>query len=141
MYAIRSYYATVSYIYGKEKDRFVYGDLIELTPYITMCWGYKTFESRPLITKLVGEYNFYNFLAAATFGKVFDVPDSSISEALEEYTPTNNRSQVKETATNTLILDCYNANPSSMELALKSFSKNTISKEKIAIIGASYNFV
>lgn len=127
---------TTYYRYGKDNNWFVHGELIELTPYINMRWSCKDFESPTLTTKLVGEYNFYNFLAAVTFGKLFDIPNELISEALEQYTPTNNRSQVKETTTNTLILDCYNANPSSMELALRSFSKNSIVKEKIAIIGA-----
>ena len=127
---------TVSYIYGKDKDRFVSGELIELTPFVRMNWSYKDHESRPLDTKLVGEYNFYNFLAAACFGKLFDVDNDDISDALENYTPTNNRSQVKESGSNTLILDCYNANPSSMELALRSFAQNSIDKKKLAIIGA-----
>lgn len=127
---------TVSYIYGKDKNRFVSGELIEMTPFVKMSWSHKTYESYPLSTKLVGEYNFYNFLAAACFGKLFDVDDEAISEALENYKPTNNRSQVKESGSNTLILDCYNANPSSMELALRSFAQNTIDKKKIAIVGA-----
>jgi UDP-N-acetylmuramoyl-tripeptide--D-alanyl-D-alanine ligase len=83
---------------------------------------------------MVGKYNFYNYLAAAAFGYHFGVSNEAISEALEEYSPTNNRSQVKRTDANTLILDCYNANPTSMQSALESFSMNE-HENKLFIIG------
>jgi UDP-N-acetylmuramoyl-tripeptide--D-alanyl-D-alanine ligase len=83
---------------------------------------------------MVGKYNFYNYLAAITFGQLFNVKDELINAALSDYQPENNRSQVKELENNTLILDCYNANPTSMLSALESFAM--IEHEaKIAIIG------
>ena len=82
----------------------------------------------------IGKYNFYNFLAAISFGVKFKVNPEKINEAISEYIPTNNRSQVNKTNKNTLILDCYNANPTSMQSALESFSLINHPK-KIAIIG------
>ena len=83
---------------------------------------------------MIGKYNYYNFLAAISFGITFNIEPDKINEAISEYTPDNNRSQIKKTKHNTLILDCYNANPSSMTNALESFSqiKQT---NKLAIIG------
>ena len=83
---------------------------------------------------MVGKYNFYNFLAAISFGCLFKVEPSEINSALSSYYPTNNRSQVTKTETNTLIIDCYNANPSSMKVALESFMEID-HPHKIALIG------
>jgi UDP-N-acetylmuramoyl-tripeptide--D-alanyl-D-alanine ligase len=83
---------------------------------------------------MIGKYNFYNYLAAITFGIVFNVPNHAISNAIQTYIPTNNRSQIKKTLLNTLILDCYNANPTSVGSALESFAMNTHS-DKIFILG------
>lgn len=74
-------------------------------------------------SNLIGSYNCSNILAAVTIGKYFDVPILDIKNAIEEYNPTNNRSQIKKTKKNTLILDCYNANPSSCEKAIEAFKK------------------
>jgi UDP-N-acetylmuramoyl-tripeptide--D-alanyl-D-alanine ligase len=75
-----------------------------------------------LSTKLFGSYNAENILAAVTIGNFFQVDPAKIKEAIESYQPQNNRSQIQNTATNLLILDMYNANPGSMEPALKNFS-------------------
>ena len=72
-------------------------------------------------SQLFGEYNIKNMLAAATIGKYFDVSLDKIAFALESYTPSNNRSQILTTNKNTLILDAYNANPSSMQAAISYF--------------------
>ncbi len=74
-------------------------------------------------TNLVGEYNFENVMAAACVGIHFGVEAKQIKEAIENYVPTNNRSQKIELGSNTIILDAYNANPSSMLEALKNFEK------------------
>jgi UDP-N-acetylmuramoyl-tripeptide--D-alanyl-D-alanine ligase len=71
---------------------------------------------------MIGKYNFYNFLAAICIGNYFGVESSQISNAITEYSPTNNRSQIQKTSKNTLILDAYNANPTSMKSALESFA-------------------
>jgi UDP-N-acetylmuramoyl-tripeptide--D-alanyl-D-alanine ligase len=73
-------------------------------------------------------------LAAITFGTIFKVENEKINEAISNYVPTNNRSQVQKTKENTLIIDCYNANPSSMHLALESF-KEINHPNKLAILG------
>ncbi|MCW3084309.1 MAG: hypothetical protein JWP12_1675 [Bacteroidetes bacterium] len=73
-------------------------------------------------TNLVGIYNYYNLLCAVAVGNFFRVEDAEINIALREYTPSNNRSQLQKTEHNTLILDYYNANPSSMTLALENFA-------------------
>jgi UDP-N-acetylmuramoyl-tripeptide--D-alanyl-D-alanine ligase len=86
-------------------------------------------------TKLVGEYNFANIITAIAIGKYFKVPTAKIKEALEGYTPANMRSQIVTHASGaTILLDAYNANPSSMELALKTLSQMPFTN-KIAIIG------
>lgn len=74
-------------------------------------------------TNLVGEYNLPNVLAAVAVGSYFKVPDEKIISAIENYAPSNSRSQLIERGTNKIILDAYNANPSSMKLAIENFSK------------------
>jgi len=74
-------------------------------------------------------------MAAAAIGCYFKVPGASISSALQNYSPRNNRSQVKQTDYNTLILDAYNANPTSVEKALNDFSEIQVPGKKLAILG------
>jgi UDP-N-acetylmuramoyl-tripeptide--D-alanyl-D-alanine ligase len=74
-------------------------------------------------TQLVGDYNLPNVLVAVAAGKYFNVPDPDIKNAIEQYTPSNSRSQMVEMGTNKIILDAYNANPSSMKLAIENFAK------------------
>ena len=76
----------------------------------------------------------YNFLVAIRFGKLFDVPDVKINASLEAYVPSNNRSQITVTPNNKLLVDCYNANPSSMLSAVTSFIQ-TAAKQKILVLG------
>ena len=108
--------------YGQDSKANVRGTLLHLSPYVEMEWLHENYKSGPIKTQMIGKYNFYNFLAAIAFGIQFKVPPAQINEAISEYTPTNNRSQIKETSKNTVILDCYNANPTSMESALESFA-------------------
>ncbi|MBS1651524.1 MAG: UDP-N-acetylmuramoyl-tripeptide--D-alanyl-D-alanine ligase [Bacteroidetes bacterium] len=79
-------------------------------------------DSENIQTKLVGQYNFINCLAAACIGNWFGITKTQIKEALENYEPNMNRSQLYKTKTNTLILDAYNANPDSMKLAIENFA-------------------
>ena len=74
-------------------------------------------------TKLVGDYNLPNVLVAVTAGKHFGVTDKNIRESIEAYTPSNSRSQLVEKNGNKIILDAYNANPSSMRLAIENLAK------------------
>jgi UDP-N-acetylmuramoyl-tripeptide--D-alanyl-D-alanine ligase len=85
-------------------------------------------------TQLVGEYNLPNILAAVAVGKYFNVADEKIKSALENYTPTNSRSQLIEKDSNKIILDAYNANPTSMKAAIENFAKMEGS-EKILLLG------
>ncbi|MCX6283800.1 MAG: UDP-N-acetylmuramoyl-tripeptide--D-alanyl-D-alanine ligase [Bacteroidetes bacterium] len=73
-------------------------------------------------SKLFGDYNAVNILASACIGRYFKIGDTEIKLAIESYEPSNNRSQVKSTGKNMLIMDAYNANPSSMEAALRYFA-------------------
>lgn len=85
-------------------------------------------------TQLVGDYNVANVLAAVAVGHYFGVPVQSIREALEEYTPSNSRSQRIQQGSNTIILDAYNANPSSMRAAIINFRQMDFAN-KVVIIG------
>jgi UDP-N-acetylmuramoyl-tripeptide--D-alanyl-D-alanine ligase len=86
-------------------------------------------------TQLVGSLNELNILAAVAVGEQFDVPMSAIVSACADYTPKLKRSQLIQQGTTNIILDCYNANPSSMELSLRDFFKTTIGKQRITIVG------
>jgi UDP-N-acetylmuramoyl-tripeptide--D-alanyl-D-alanine ligase len=86
-------------------------------------------------SQLVGSYNLPNVLAAISIGLSFEVPVEKIMTAIENYTPTNSRSQLIEWKNNKVILDAYNANPSSMQLAIENFAKIDAAK-KILCIGA-----
>lgn len=101
----------------------------EATPYVHM-----EFNNLNINSQLTGEYNAYNIAAAIAIGRYFNVPDQDIKTGIENYAPTNNRSQIIQKETSTIILDAYNANPTSMEAALYNLSKQT-SENKIAFIG------
>lgn len=85
-------------------------------------------------TKLVGNYNLPNVLAAVAIGTHFNVPMAKIKDAIESYQPTNSRSQLLVWQQNNVILDAYNANPSSMKLAIENFAKLT-AQNKVLCIG------
>lgn len=88
-----------------------------------------------LQTQLTGAYNFPNVMAAVTVGLYFDVPGHKIKEAIERYVPSNNRSQVVKKGSNTVIMDAYNANPSSMRAAIENFTGIRADK-KVLLLGA-----
>jgi UDP-N-acetylmuramoyl-tripeptide--D-alanyl-D-alanine ligase len=87
-------------------------------------------------TQLVGDYNLPNVLVAVTVGKHFDVGDVKIRKAIEKYTPSNSRSQLIERDGNHIILDAYNANPSSMRAAIENFAQIPVDHPKVLILGA-----
>ena len=98
--------------------------------------GYKLKDSdRLFLTHLTGDYNETNILAALTIGTFFGVDIQSASKAICEYLPEMNRSQIAEIAGVTLILDAYNANPSSMRLALDSLEQIESTLDKVVILG------
>lgn len=126
--------------YGESEENFVSGNILSCTPYINVelrlngnASGEKT--SYKIETNLIGDYNLSNVLSAACIGRYFGVMDEEIVSALQEYTPKNNRSQCTRTEKNTLIVDAYNANPTSMEAALKNFSKIETTSAKVLILG------
>ena len=85
-------------------------------------------------SNLTGDYNRYNIAAAVAVGRYFDITDERIAEAILSFTPDNNRSQAVKTEHNSLVVDCYNANPSSMEVALDNISTME-AKRKVLILG------
>jgi UDP-N-acetylmuramoyl-tripeptide--D-alanyl-D-alanine ligase len=86
-------------------------------------------------TQLAGNYNLPNVLSAVCVGKHFNVPDEKIKIALQTYKPTNSRSQIMKYGSNTILLDAYNANPSSMKVAIENFAAME-GQNKILILGA-----
>src|SRR5690606_32076310 len=93
-----------------------------------------TYNNIEINSQLIGEYNFNNISVAIALGVYFKVEEKQIKEAIETYVPKNNRSQIIEKGTTQIILDAYNANPSSMTVALNNFGKLE-AKNKIAILG------
>ena len=85
-------------------------------------------------TNITGAYNLENILAATRVGTYFGVDPLLIKEAIEDYRPSNSRPQIMKKGSSTLIVDCYNANPSSMTLSLENFFKNG-NKLKTVILG------
>lgn len=121
--------------YGSEKDLYINGCVTGNSPYLTFEWkAGKEGELHHVQTQLIGEYNFPNALAAVTVGHFFGVKPEKIDKALTEYTPQNNRSQLKKTADNTLIIDAYNANPTSMMASISNF-RNMEAEHKMLILG------
>ncbi|WP_100615458.1 UDP-N-acetylmuramoyl-tripeptide--D-alanyl-D-alanine ligase [Confluentibacter citreus] len=103
-------------------------DFVEAQPFVVCNYYNLTIESQ-----LIGDYNFSNIAAAIAIGNYFEIDDNSIKQAIENYIPANNRSQIILKENNKIILDAYNANPTSMAAALHNFEKQ--SGHKIAIIG------
>ena len=117
------------YYYGQSdaEDILIRGEVVGCDPFLTFRWreqdhdaGYQS-EWMEVKTHLIGAYNLDNLLAAITVGYVNNVPFDSINHALASYVPTNNRSQLTKTEHNSLIVDAYNANPSSMKAAIDNF--------------------
>ena len=103
--------------------------LVEANPFVRL--SYKNIE---INSKLIGAYNYTNIAAAITIGGYFGIDKFEIKNAIENYTPTNNRSQIIEKESVKIILDAYNANPSSMEVALENFDLLTDSS-KVLVLG------
>lgn len=93
-----------------------------------------TSSGKEIHTQLPGTYNFPNVAVALCIGKHFEIPESDCIKAIEAYQSSNNRSQILKTERNTLLLDAYNANPSSMELAIENLA-NMDSPNRVAILG------
>ena len=98
------------------------GTIVQSEPFIEVTIS-KGADISSIKTQLVGDYNLPNILAAVAVGKHFNVADHKIKEAIENYSPSNSRSQLIERGSNKIILDAYNANPSSMKLAIENFAR------------------
>lgn len=114
-------------------DAFLVGNILKDDTFLEVTIS-KGANINSIKTKLVGGYNLPNILAAVCIGKYFEVKDVEIVNALENYTPTNSRSQLIKLRSNDIILDAYNANPSSMKLAIDNFAKIP-GGEKILMLG------
>ena len=112
------------------KGDYYHGELIDADPFVKI----KAENGAEVQTKLIGAYNFENIMAALCIGKFFGVNAEKANEAVEQYEPGNMRSQMVRKGTNTIILDAYNANPSSMQAAIENLASMNAGK-KIAILG------
>lgn len=113
----------------KNPDSFVFIKNVEANPFVKV--NYNEIEIQ---SNLIGLYNATNIIAAITVGKYFNVADNDSKQALEKYNPDNNRSQIIHQNSNEIILDAYNANPSSMDVALQNFIQLD-KTSKIAVLG------
>lgn len=109
------------------------GELISSSPYLVL--ELLSRKGHLLVkTNLIGSYNFENVMAAVSIGHYFDIDDMNIKKALENYIPSNHRSQLIKTENNTIIMDSYNANPTSMKAAIENFTNMTF-KNKSLLLG------
>lgn len=125
--------------YGTNKLYDIVGKCNKNSLFVELAWRtrYKATEVKDaefIKTNLVGVYNYNNALCAACVGNFFKIEESLINEALQNYTPTNNRSQLQKTENNSLILDYYNANPTSMQAAIENFY-NMQANDKMLVLG------
>ena len=120
--------------YGQTHDADTQGELVACDPYLRFRWRRGRGEWHQVSTQLIGSYNIDNALCAAAVGCHFGVDEVAVSEALAAYTPHNNRSQLTVTPHNSLVVDAYNANPTSMKAALDNFARMQVPR-KMAILG------
>ncbi|MDR2056703.1 MAG: UDP-N-acetylmuramoyl-tripeptide--D-alanyl-D-alanine ligase [Dysgonamonadaceae bacterium] len=127
---LSDYLSTV--YYGTTQEAFVYGTITKSSPYLHLKWT-KNEETYEIKTALAGTYNFENVLAAICIASYFKIENQRINQAIENYIPLNNRSQSRKTDRNQLIIDAYNANPSSMEAALDNFLSLPVSPRMVIL--------
>lgn len=119
-----------SFTFGVNKPKAAVNiDSVSANPFVEISFG-----NTHIASKLIGLYNANNINAAITIGKYFEIPDAAIKSAIEGYIPENNRSQLLSKGGNEIILDAYNANPSSMAVALENFLQLD-KPNKVAILG------
>jgi UDP-N-acetylmuramoyl-tripeptide--D-alanyl-D-alanine ligase len=118
----------------KEKIEYLTADsepkMLQDSPIVVFSANEKQYE-----TNLPGSYNFENIAAALAIGQYFGVESALANEAVSEYNPDNNRSQIIEKGTNSILLDAYNANPSSMAASIQNFINLKTDKKKVVILG------
>lgn len=114
----------INSIYFPENLKF-----IEVNPFVKV-----SFVNESIQSNLIGNYNYTNISAAISIGNYFKVSKKEIKKAIESYVPANNRSQIIKTKNHKIILDAYNANPSSMKVALENFDSIN-EKNKVVVLG------
>lgn len=122
--------------YGKpgQDGLLVEGEVLECNPFVKFRWRSAKGDWHTVQTNLIGAYNVDNALAAITIGLKFGVKEQDASDAVAGYKPQNNRSQLTETGRNRLVVDAYNANPTSMAAAIENFSMMK-AQDKMLILG------
>ena len=120
--------------YGRNDDDFIRGEITGLSPFVSLQWSCA--EGKYAIdTQLIGDYNMDNVLAAIAIGKFMGITTENIGTAIASYVPRNSRSQLQKTSRNHLIIDAYNANPTSMIAALENFKNIQTPLSKVLILG------
>ncbi|WP_448701587.1 UDP-N-acetylmuramoyl-tripeptide--D-alanyl-D-alanine ligase [Mucilaginibacter sp. AW1-3] len=122
------------FYYGHDPSSTVSGELLENAPYLKLQWKLKGDQYHTVQSQLTGAYNLDNILAAICIGNFFGLSPDEINNGIAGYQPKNNRSQIAQTASNTLICDYYNANPSSMVVAIDNIGKLE-AQHKVLILG------
>ncbi len=125
---------TQVFYYGHDAGNTVSGEMLENAPYLKLRWKLKDSSYFTVQSQLTGAYNLDNILAAICAGNFFGLSPDEINKGIEGYQPKNNRSQITKTASNTLICDYYNANPSSMFVAIENIGKLD-APHKVMILG------
>jgi len=120
-------------LYGENSNAATMGKVLENTSFLELDWIADT-GTISIQTNLAGNYNFENVMAAICIGTFFTVPPAEIQLAISNYFPSNSRSQAMKTARNSIILDAYNANPTSRQLAIENFSQ-VKAQHKMVILG------
>ena len=115
--------------YGKDDSADYNASILSSNPYLSIKWN-----GMEINTNLVGDYNFENVMAAITVGCYFNIEKELIIKALENYSPTNNRSQFIKTEKNEVVMDAYNANPVSMSNSVRNF-RNISDENHLLILG------
>ncbi len=123
--------------YGKNSDNDVSGNLISNQPYLEVKWQQNSEKNHQVLSQLTGIYNFENILAAIAIGLNFGLSPDEINDGIKNYQPQNNRSQITKTEKNTVVCDFYNANPSSMLVAIENINQLKADK-KVLILGDMY---
>lgn len=121
--------------YGKTAQAACLGEIVNSDSFLQLKWfSRKMNKWYHIQTKLFGSYNFENVMAAICVGEFFEVEPEKIIQAISSYTPSNHRSQFKESVNNKILIDAYNANPTSMDACIRNFMQSEF-PNKIAIIG------
>ena len=124
----------IDYASSPAEGLYVEGEVISCAPTLTFRWRHAGGEWHRVESQLIGAYNIDNMLAATAVGLYFGIEPENIDHALTTYRPTNNRSQLTLTERNRLVVDAYNANPTSMAAAIDNFRRMEVSP-KMVILG------